>query len=79
MKHPLDDAMQKVIKEIDDGFRSMWETEQITRKSVYEYRCCKCKVKRKTAKRSVAKKGVCSACVKKRIMEEEDKRQIKLF
>ena len=44
-----------------------------------EYKCCKCKVKRKTTKRIVAKKGVCTVCVKKRIIEEEDKRQIKLF
>jgi len=53
--------------------------EDITRKSVYEYRCCKCLKKRKTTKRSVAKKGVCTACVKKRIIDEFNSRLGNLF
>lgn len=61
------------------SFESLQAHEEFTRKSVYEYRCCKCQVKRKTRRRAVARKGVCNPCIKQRIIDEGDKRQMSMF
>lgn len=45
----------------------------------YEYKCVICQTKRTTTKVTVAKRRVCTSCVRARVESEWDKRQQKLF